>query len=125
MGMVAGSMGTLRPLFVKLAVSITSRTPSTATSASSPPKVFTWPKRRGRRASTRVQGDSVLSTMKTTAMYEEAIDNGEGQDAVPLQTGLQSAESGARKSLMHESQMETVVFRQPEDCWRGIDNSSC
>lgn len=67
MGMVAGSMGTLRPLFSKLVGGITSRSSGTGTSsgerADGPAyKLFTRSKRRVRGAASRVQGDSVLVT---------------------------------------------------------------
>lgn len=66
MGMVAGSMGTLRPLFIKLA-GLTSRisnsSKSTGDQADGPPynNMFTS-KRRKRGAASRVQGDSILHT---------------------------------------------------------------
>lgn len=66
MGMVAGSMGTLRPLFIKIA-GLTSRisnsSKSTSDQTDGPPynNMFTS-KRRKRGAASRVQGDSILHT---------------------------------------------------------------
>lgn len=70
MGMVAGSMGTLRPLFAKLASS-RGETYHLRT------RIFyigrsSKRKKRARGASTRVQGDSVLMTKTTVASSEAA-----------------------------------------------------
>lgn len=81
-------MGTLRPVFVKLAVRMASRVSGSSASSSgehaSPSgahNVFAWAKgfgsRQARRGASRVQGDSVLQTVPTdfivtTVRIEEA-----------------------------------------------------
>lgn len=73
MGMVAGSMGTLRPLFVKLLGHISSLSHNTSSSAANSGesgsevarKKSQW---RARGAGSRVQGDSVL--IQTTVREE-------------------------------------------------------
>lgn len=85
MGMVAGSMGSLRPLIVKLVGHISSMSHHTSSSAANSgedgsqnaQKQFPW---RARGAASRVQGDSVLQTR----IHEEVLPH--VITAVPLET---------------------------------------
>lgn len=67
----------------------------------------------------------LLVHIRPVVLVPYIIHSAEGQDAMPHQTVLLSAEFGGRKSLAQEIHVDIVAFRQLEDCWRGVSNSHC
>ncbi|KAJ4419642.1 hypothetical protein N0V82_004837 [Gnomoniopsis sp. IMI 355080] len=102
MGMVAGSMGVLRPLFTKLVGGLTSGNSGSCLSSGDQAdggpayNLFTRSKRRVRGAASRVQGDSVLQTANSVTGSVPNNARAEG-DSAALQTLFEVPSAASKK----------------------------
>lgn len=107
MGMVAGSMGTLRPLLSKLFVGFAARYSGGSSSSGEQAKSYRMFSRARGGAPSRVQGDSVLQTATTgtqgsvtTSRMEEDVEVYRGLPELPpfaagIQSGVEAYDFGA------------------------------